>query len=102
MPGDKQGTQMTVGTDQSGRGFRSPDPSITGSPDDRAPGSPDGTNLVRVTFLPANRTVEFDLDRLPYAEHGKEGSLLDVALNFGIDLDHAWAAPVPVLPATLW
>jgi len=49
----------------------------------------DGTNLVRVTFLPVNRTVEFDLDHLPYAEHGKEGSLLDVALNFGIDLDHA-------------
>src|SRR5512142_70686 len=44
---------------------------------------------VRVTFLPENRTVEFELDNLPYAEHGKERSLLDVALNFDIPLEHA-------------
>jgi 2Fe-2S ferredoxin len=44
---------------------------------------------VRVTFLPANRTVEFELDKLPYAEHGKEGSILDVALNFDVPLEHA-------------
>lgn len=44
---------------------------------------------VRVTFLPANRTVEFELHQLPYAEHGKERSLLDVALNFDIPLEHA-------------
>jgi 2Fe-2S ferredoxin len=44
---------------------------------------------VRVTFLPANRTVEFELDQLPYAEHGRPKSLLDVALNYDIDLDHA-------------
>jgi len=48
-----------------------------------------GTQLVRVTFLPANRTAEFELSKLPYAEHGRPKSLLDVALNFGIDLDHA-------------
>jgi 2Fe-2S ferredoxin len=48
-----------------------------------------GTQLVRVTFLPANRTVTFELARLPYAQHGQPKSLLDVALNFGIDLDHA-------------
>ena len=47
------------------------------------------TRTVRVVFLPANRVVEFDLDKLPYAEHGKEHSLLDVALNFDVDLDHA-------------
>ena len=45
--------------------------------------------MVRITFLPASRTVEFDLNKLPYAEHGRERSILDVALNFGIDLDHA-------------
>jgi len=44
---------------------------------------------VRITFLPANRTVEFELDQLPYAEHGREHSILDVALNYGIELDHA-------------
>lgn len=44
---------------------------------------------VRVTFLPENRTVEFDLSSLPYHDHGKPASILDVALNFGISLDHA-------------
>lgn len=42
-----------------------------------------------VTFLPGNRRVEFELDQLPYAEHGKQRSILDVALNFDIELDHA-------------
>jgi 2Fe-2S ferredoxin len=46
-------------------------------------------NTVSVTFLPSNQRVEFELEELPYAEHGKERSILDVALNFGIDLDHA-------------
>lgn len=49
----------------------------------------DATNLVRVTFLPDNRTVEFEHDKLDYKEHGRPQSLLDVALNFGIKLDHA-------------
>jgi ferredoxin, 2Fe-2S len=43
----------------------------------------------KVTFLPANVTVEFDPASLPYQEHGKPLSLLDIALNFGIDLEHA-------------
>jgi 2Fe-2S ferredoxin len=43
----------------------------------------------KVTFLPAGVTVEFEPGRLPYHEHGKPESLLDVALNFGIDLEHA-------------
>lgn len=47
------------------------------------------TRTVRLTVLPENRTVEFDLDSLPYQEHGKPASILDVALNFGIELDHA-------------
>jgi len=46
-------------------------------------------NLVRVTFLPENKTVEFEHGRLDYQEHGKRESLLDVALNFGVNLDHA-------------
>src|SRR5215469_16333090 len=48
-----------------------------------------GPNTVRVTFLPDNKTVEFEHGKLPYLEHGKPESLLDVALNFGIHLDHA-------------
>jgi ferredoxin, 2Fe-2S len=33
--------------------------------------------------------VEFDADRLPYSGHGKPGSLLDVARNFNVPLEHA-------------
>ena len=46
-------------------------------------------NLVRVTFLPENETVEFECGKLPYQDHGKPGSILDIALNFGLDLEHA-------------
>ena len=42
---------------------------------------------MKVTFLPLNRTVEFE--SLPYQRHGKPGSILDVALNFGIPIGHA-------------
>src|ERR1700739_1517145 len=43
----------------------------------------------KVTFLNIGRTVEFKSGELPYAEHGKPESILDVALNFGIQLEHA-------------
>ena len=45
--------------------------------------------LVRVTFLPEGRTVEFEYGTLPYEHHGKPMSFLDVAENNGIFLDHA-------------
>ena len=45
--------------------------------------------MPKVTFLPAGVTVEFESGRLPYQEHGQPESLLDVALNFGIGLEHA-------------
>jgi len=35
-----------------------------------------------VTFLPEDKTVEFESGKLPYSDHGKRGSLLDIALNF--------------------
>lgn len=42
---------------------------------------------MKVTFIPLNRTVEFET--LPYKHHGKPGSILDVAINFGIPLEHS-------------
>ncbi len=50
------------------------------------------TKTCRVTFLRSNAepvTVEFEPGVTPYHEHGKEGSLLDVALNCGINLEHS-------------
>src|SRR5262249_10092662 len=42
----------------------------------------------KVTFLPANVTVEVDDAKYPLADHGKPGSLLDIALANDIHLEH--------------
>ena len=48
-----------------------------------------GANTIRVTFQPENKTVEFEQGKLSYKEHGKPQSLLDIALNNNVFLDHA-------------
>src|SRR5258707_9635528 len=50
---------------------------------------PAGEGMVRVTFQPEGKTVEFPFDSLPYEGHGEPMSFLDVAENFDIFLDHA-------------
>ncbi len=45
--------------------------------------------MPKVTFLPLNVTVEFEPGRLTYLGHGRPESLLDVALNRGVPLEHA-------------
>jgi 2Fe-2S ferredoxin len=47
------------------------------------------TEKFTVTFLPMNITVEVDPDKIPYGETGLPGSILDIALANGIDIDHA-------------
>ena len=42
----------------------------------------------KVTFLPMNVTVEVDDAESPLADHGRPGSLLDIALARGIHLEH--------------
>jgi 2Fe-2S ferredoxin len=56
------------------------------------PATETGKKLYRVTFLRQGEdpvTVEYEPGVTPYHEHGKEGSFLDIALNSGIDLQHA-------------
>jgi 2Fe-2S ferredoxin len=53
------------------------------------PAEPLAENMVRVVFLPENKAVEFEAGKLPYQHHGKPASILDVAENFDIFLDHA-------------
>ena len=48
-----------------------------------------GPNTVKLTFLPSGQSVEFENGKLEYQEHGKRQSILDVAMNFGIHLEHA-------------
>jgi ferredoxin, 2Fe-2S len=43
----------------------------------------------KVTFVNFDRTVEFESGKLPYDDHGKPESILDIAMNFGIPLEHA-------------
>lgn len=45
--------------------------------------------MPKITFLPQELTVEYTTDQLPYKQHGRLESLLDVALNFGVPLEHA-------------
>ena len=45
--------------------------------------------MPKVTFTNLDQTVEFESGKLPYADHGKPESILDVALNNGIQLEHA-------------
>jgi 2Fe-2S ferredoxin len=43
----------------------------------------------KITFLPMNVTVEVDPEKIPYGVTGRPGSILDVALAHGINVDHA-------------
>lgn len=45
--------------------------------------------MPKVTFLPANQTLEFESGKLPYSDHGLPESVLDIALHFGFHLEHA-------------
>jgi 2Fe-2S ferredoxin len=61
-----------------------------------------GENIVEVTFLPEGKTVQFEHGKLPYKDHGKEESLLDVALNNGIKLDHACGGNCACTTCHIW
>jgi len=47
------------------------------------------TRKYAITFLPSNERVEVDPEKIPYDRTGLPGSILDIALGSGIDLDHA-------------
>jgi 2Fe-2S ferredoxin len=56
----------------------------------------------KVTFVNVDKTVEFESGKLPYADHGKPESLLDVALNFGIQLEHACGGSCACTTCHVW
>jgi len=47
------------------------------------------TRPFTITFLPEGERVTVDPAKIPYGRDGKPGSILDIALAHGIDLDHA-------------
>ena len=58
--------------------------------------------LVRVTFEPEGKTVEFEFGTMPYDHHGKPMSFLDVAENFNIFLDHACGGSCACTTCHVW
>src|SRR5437667_12745949 len=50
---------------------------------------PPATQKFTITFLPMNVTVEVDPEKIPYGDTGLPGSILDIGLAHGIDIDHA-------------
>ncbi len=58
--------------------------------------------LVRITFLPEGRTVEFEFGTLPWEHHGNPMSFLDVAENFEVALDHACGGACACTTCHLW
>lgn len=67
-----------------------------------ATAEPLGENTVEVVFLPEGKTVTFEKGKLPYKDHGKEESILDVALNNGIRLDHACGGNCACTTCHVW
>jgi 2Fe-2S ferredoxin len=47
------------------------------------------TQKYKVTFMPMNVVIEVDPEKIPYEDHGLPGSILDIAMAHGVELDHA-------------
>ena len=61
-----------------------------------------GPNTVEVTFLPEGKVITFEHGQLPYKDHGKEESFLDIAINNGIHLDHACGGNCACTTCHVW
>ena len=63
---------------------------------------PAAENMVRVTFLPEGKTVEFPFGTMAYDGHGFPMSFLDVAENYGIFMDHACGGVCACTTCHIW
>ncbi len=46
------------------------------------------TQKYTITFMPGNLTFEVDPDEIPYGPTGQPGSILDIGLTAGADIEH--------------
>ena len=67
-----------------------------------ATAEPLAQNMVRITFLPEGRTVEFEHGKLDYKDHGKPESILDIAINNDVFLDHACGGNCACTTCHVW
>lgn len=51
--------------------------------------TPRATKKFKIHFKNINRTIEVDPAKIPYSDTGLPGSLLEIALAHGVDIDHA-------------
>ncbi len=47
------------------------------------------TKPYQITFLPGGKQIEVDPSDLPYTRDGQPGSILEIALGHGVEIDHA-------------
>jgi len=50
----------------------------------------------------SDKTVEFESGKLPYTDHGKPESLLDIALNNDVHLEHACGGSCACTTCHVW
>ncbi len=43
----------------------------------------------RIQFEGTGKTIEVDPSRIPYDDHGLPGSILEIAMGHGVEIDHA-------------
>jgi ferredoxin, 2Fe-2S len=61
-----------------------------------------GDSTVQITFLPEGKTVQFEHGKLPYLNHGEPESILDIALNNHVALDHACGGNCACTTCHVW
>ncbi len=59
------------------------------NPDIREPEVKKTTNTFTVRLENTDKVIEVDPSKVPYGDTGQPGSLLDILLNAGIEIDHA-------------
>ena len=59
-------------------------------------------NTVQITFLPEGKTVQFEHGKLRYLNHGEPESILDIALNHNVPLDHACGGNCACTTCHIW
>ncbi|MCY2961938.1 MAG: 2Fe-2S iron-sulfur cluster-binding protein [Planctomycetota bacterium] len=55
----------------------------------KSQGAPKPTKPYTITFEPNGVTVRVDPAKVPYSRDGLPGSILEIALAHGVDIDHA-------------
>ncbi|MBL8861646.1 MAG: 2Fe-2S iron-sulfur cluster binding domain-containing protein [Planctomycetes bacterium] len=55
----------------------------------KSQGTPKPTKPYTITFLPGGTRIEVDPTKVPYSRDGLPGSILEIALAHGVEIDHA-------------